>query len=93
MIVGTLQLKIHFPNPQSLKEKRMLLKSLLTRLRQEFNAGIAELDGMDLWQYSVIGAVCIGREKKELDQILDKILGFLDRENNLQVIEHEKELW
>ena len=92
MVLGTLQVKIHFPEPQSLKEKRFILKSLMTRLRQEFNAGIAELDGMDLWQHSVIAAVCVGNERKEVDRVLDQIMRFLDRENELRVVDHQKEL-
>ena len=92
MVVGTLQLKLHFPDPQSLKEKRSILKSVLTRTRQAFNVGLAELDGMDLWQYSLIAAVCVGRERKEVEKLLDQVREFFDREEHLQVIEHQKEL-
>ena len=92
MVLGTCQFKIHFPEPQSLKEKRAILKSVLVRLRREFNAGIAELDGMDLWQQSVIAVACVGRERKEVEHVLDRILEFLDCEENLRVIDHQKEL-
>lgn len=78
MIVGTLQLKLHFPEPQSLKEKRFVLKSFLTRFRQEFNAGICELDGMDLWQFSVIAAVCVSKERSEVERLLSNIMNFID---------------
>ena len=92
MVLGILQVKIHFPDPQSLKEKRMILKSVVTRFRQKFNAGIAELDGMDQWQMSVVAAACIGREKKEVDRTLNEMVNFFDREENLRIMEHQKEL-
>ena len=92
MVIGTLQTKIHFPNPQSLKEKRMILKRVLSRFRNEFNAGIAELDGMDLWQESLLAVVCVGRERKEVDRLLNRMLNFLDQERNLRVVEHQTEL-
>ena len=78
--------------PQSLKEKRSILKSVLTRIRQTFNVGIAELDGMDLWQYSLIAVVGVARERKEVEKLLDQVNDFLNKEDHLQVIEHQKEL-
>ena len=83
---------MHFPLPQTLKEKRSILKSVLTRIRQSFNVGIAELDGMDLWQYSVLAVVSVGRERKEVEKLLDQVNEFLNREEQLQVIEFQKEL-
>ena len=85
-------MKLHFPEPQSLKEKRFVLKSVVTRLRDQFNASIAELDGMDLWQSSVIAAACVGREKKEVERLLGEIMNFLDRQEHLRVVDHQKEL-
>ena len=92
MVVGTLQLQLHFPDPRSLKEKRFILKSVLTRLRQAFNAGFAELDGMDLWQSSTIAVVCVSREKREAEKLLNEVLKFLDQEEGLRVVEQQKEL-
>ena len=92
MVLGTIQLRLHFPMPQSLKEKRSILKSVLTRIRQTFNIGLAEIDGMDLWQYSVIAAVCVGRERREVEKTLDQVREFLDREEELQVVDEQKEL-
>ena len=92
MVVGTLQLKLHFPEPQSLKEKRFVLKSFLTRFRQEFNAGICELGGMNLWQFSVVAAVCVARERNGAQHLLDRMMDFADREEGFRVVEHQKEL-
>ena len=92
MIIGSIQFKLHFPEPQSLKEKRSILKSVLTRIRQTFNVGLAEIGDMDLWQASLIAAVCVGRERKEVEKVLDEVGHFLDRENQLQVVGHQKEL-
>ena len=45
MLIGTLELALRFPEPQSLKEKRMILKSLVVRLRNRFNVSVAEIVG------------------------------------------------
>ena len=92
MILGSLQLELHFPEPQSLKEKRFVLKSVLVRLRQKFNVSVAELDGMDLWQSSVIGIGTIGKHRKDVDRALTGVLNFFDREPDLRVSRYQKEL-
>ena len=92
MVLGTLQLELHFPEPQSLKEKRFVLKSALTRLKQNMNVSVAELDGMDLWQFAVVGVACVGRERKDVDRLLDQVLNFFDREDGLVVSRHAREI-
>lgn len=36
--------------PQNLKEKRAILKRIITRAKQKFNISIAETDYQDLWR-------------------------------------------
>lgn len=40
--------------PQNLKEKRAILKRIVTRAKQKFNISIAETDYQDLWQRAEI---------------------------------------
>jgi uncharacterized protein YlxP (DUF503 family) len=92
MIVGLLQVRLHFPDPQSLKEKRRILKSTVARLRQNHNIAVSEIDDMDLWQSTHLAAVCVGREKKEVDRVLDRVIYFLDHGRQWRMTDHQKEL-
>ena len=74
MVVGTLQLELKLGSPQSLKEKRMILKSLTARIRRQFNVSVAEVSGMDLWQRSGLVLSAVGRERSHVNQTLDHIL-------------------
>ena len=62
MTIAVLQLEIRFPEPQSLKEKRMILKSLLRRMRNRFNVAVAEIEGKDLWQRRHLAIASVSRE-------------------------------
>ncbi len=93
MIIGTLQLELHFFRPQSLKEKRVLLKSLLSRLRQRFNISVSEIDGMDLWQKSVLAIAAIGGEKRHINQVLDQVTDFVHEERELEIINQHMEFF
>lgn len=54
MIVGVCQLTLRLHATHSLKEKRSIIKGLLTRMRNQLNAGVAEVDAHDLWGKAVI---------------------------------------
>ena len=41
-IIGVLSIELHFPEAQSLKAKRMVVKSIKDKLRRKFNVAIAE---------------------------------------------------
>lgn len=74
MIIGILTLEIHLPYSQSLKEKRKTLNGFRDRIRNKFNAAIAEIDYQDKWQRAKVGIVTLNSQKKLVDQILSRII-------------------
>lgn len=63
---------------QSLKEKRSVLKRIVTRIQNQFNVSVSELDYQDAWQRTKIGVVTIASSKVTADQIIQQILAFID---------------
>ena len=59
MVVGTVRIKIYAPWVHSLKEKRMVVKSLCAKVKNKFNVSIAEVEDQDLHQSIVLGIACI----------------------------------
>lgn len=93
MIIGTLQLELHFFQPQSLKEKRVLLKSLVSRIRREFNVSISEIGGMDLWQTSTLAIAAVGVQTKYVNQVLDLLTEYVRKENELEIAKQQMEFF
>ncbi|MCD6574314.1 DUF503 domain-containing protein, partial [Candidatus Aerophobetes bacterium] len=50
MVVGTLELQIRLLYSNSLKDKRRIVKSLIARIRNNFNVSIAEVGDYSLWK-------------------------------------------
>lgn len=50
MIIGTVEIKIYAAWVESLKEKRMIVKSLIAKTRNKFNVSIAEIAEQDTHQ-------------------------------------------
>ncbi len=74
--IGVLTLDIHVEHSHSLKEKRHVVKSLKDRLRERFNVSVAEIEGLDSWQHSVLAAVTISKDRVHAEQVLQAVESF-----------------
>jgi uncharacterized protein YlxP (DUF503 family) len=76
MVVGLLSLELFVGGARSLKDKRMVVRSVRDRLRR-FNVAVAELEHQDLWQRAGLGVVTIAATealaRRELDAVVDAI--------------------
>lgn len=79
MNIGLLELKLHIPYAQSLKDKRMTIRSLKDRLRKRFNVSVSEVNHQELWQRAEIGIVSIGSDPTYLEQQLALALQDVER--------------
>ncbi|MBF2444971.1 DUF503 domain-containing protein [Listeria welshimeri] len=64
--------------PQNLKEKRAILKRILTRAKQKFNISIAETDYQDLWQRAEISFAVVSASHIQAEKEAREVLVFLD---------------
>lgn len=63
---------------QSLKDKRSILKRMTTRISQDFNVAIAELDYQDLWQRTKLGIVTVSNDTVRAEKVIQQVLNFID---------------
>ena len=92
MVVGVCRVDLHFPDGHSLKAKRQQLSSLKTRLGKAFNVSVAELEGQDLWQRSVLGIACIANEGSHVNRVLDQAVNMIRANPALELLEVRIEL-
>src|SRR5262245_20614452 len=55
MYVAVCELTLHLPTSASLKDKRQIVRSVLARLRNQFEVSAAEVDHQDTWQLTTLG--------------------------------------
>jgi uncharacterized protein YlxP (DUF503 family) len=72
MIVGICTLTLEIAHSNSLKDKRRVVKSIVSRVRNQFNVSIAEVDAQDLWQSAVLGIACVSNDPARAHAILEK---------------------
>jgi uncharacterized protein len=74
MVVGVCSMELSLPETTSLKDKRQIIKSLVTRLRNEFNISVAEVGAQDQWQWAVLGVACVSSDRDYADGLLTRVV-------------------
>jgi len=78
--IGILQIELHIPAAQSLKQKRHVVRSLKDRLRAHFNLSVAEVDFHDKWQRAELAIVMVAGDKTYLESQFEHIQHFIEQE-------------
>ncbi len=80
MVIGTLQISVAVPESHSLKEKRMVVRSITSRVRQSFAVAVAEVGDLDAWQSAVIGVACVSNNSRHADEMCQKVLAYVEND-------------
>ena len=78
MIVAVGIVELHIEGAQSLKEKRMVVKSLRDKLRHRFEVAANEVAMQELHQRARIGVAFIASGNAAADAMLEKISRFIE---------------
>ncbi|HWQ89874.1 MAG TPA: DUF503 domain-containing protein [Desulfitobacteriaceae bacterium] len=92
MIIGTLKIKLYAPWVHSLKEKRMTVKSICTKVRNKYNVSIAEVAEQDIHQTIVLGLAFVTNERSLTDSIIDGVLNFIEANTEAEITNIEREI-
>ncbi|HZJ98369.1 MAG TPA: DUF503 domain-containing protein [Tissierellaceae bacterium] len=92
MIIGSCELKLKIFEANSLKEKRHTIKSIIGRLKSRFNISIAEIGLNDSWKTSMIGFACVTNDTQHANEIIDRVIKFIDGDSRVEIIEYNIEL-
>ena len=92
MIVGLLTLDLHIPEANSLKSKRMVIKSIIERIKNKFNVSVAEVDANNLWQRSVLGIAMVANETQIINKVFEKIKNLILGTHTIELIDSTMEL-
>ncbi len=92
MVIGVCTIEMFFPNLQSLKDKRRILKSMLTKIRQKYNVSIAEIGYLDKWQRTTLAAACVSNDSGFVNRVLDQIVRELENFKEGYLVDYKVEI-
>ena len=92
MKIAVMTFKLHAPWVHSLKEKRMIVKSLVAKLQNKFHVSAAEIDEQDTHQIIVIGVASIVPHNAMADSLMEEISQFVEENAEAEIIDEEREI-
>jgi uncharacterized protein len=75
----------------SLKEKRMVVKSIIQRLKNKFNLSVAEVAEQDIHQTIVIGIAAICGSSAQVDSTMENVISFIEDNTDAEMIDIQRE--
>ena len=84
--------RLFAPWVHSLKEKRMIVKSLVAQLQNKFHVSAAEIDEQDVHQIIVIGVAVIVPNNSLADSLMDEISQFVETATDAEILEETREI-
>ncbi len=93
MIVGVCTIELRMSETRSLKGKRQVLKRIITRVKNNFNVAIAEVDYQDKWQRSLLGVAVVSTAQDHAHGILNKVVNFIESLYIAELLDYHIEIW
>ena len=92
MMIAAVTFRLRAPWVHSLKEKRMIVQSLIVKLPNRFHVSAAEIDEQDIHQLIVIGTAAVVPHQAMADSLMDEISQFIEENTDAEVLDEIREI-
>ena len=87
MRAAALRVELHLPTPQSLKQKRSLLRPIIEGMRKLGSYSVAEVGHHDDWQLATLGIAVVAPDGTSLEMHISKLRRYLDSRLEIEVLD------
>ena len=93
MNVGVAKVSLRLPENSSLKDKRQVVKSIISRVRNKFDVAVAEVGDNDNWYQCTIGISTVSNDRRFTNQVLSKVVEFIEKARfEVEMLDYEIEI-
>jgi len=92
MVVGIGMITFRLHGARSLKEKRKIVKSIISRMRNSFNASVGEVGSNDIYQRAEIGFTLTGNDRLVINSKIDKMFNMADEMGLAEIVDTKMEI-
>lgn len=94
MQVGLCRVSLRIPENHTLKGKRQVSLSLISKIRSRFNVSIAEVEDNDHWQRLTLGISCVSNEASHANSVLTEVVHFIQvSRGDLELLDYQIEVF
>lgn len=93
MHIGLCTIDLRLPGNGSLKGKRSITKSIVTRVSREFNVSVAEVDAQNMWQRAVLGVACVSSSADYAHGQLERVVQWIETHRpDVELLDYQIEM-
>ncbi|MPN38299.1 hypothetical protein SDC9_185823 [bioreactor metagenome] len=92
MIIVSAQVKLYAPWVQTLKEKRMVVKSLVAKIHNQFNVSVAETGEQDTHKTILLGVACVADSASFADAVVNRVISFIEENTEAEICDILREI-
>ena len=92
MKIAVMSFRLYAPWVHSLKEKRMIVRSMIAKLQNRFHVSAAEIEEQDTHQIIVIGVAAIVPHQAIADSLMDEISRFVEENTEAEILDEVREI-
>ncbi len=92
MQIAAMTFRLHAPWVHSLKEKRMIVQSLITRLQSRLHVSAAEIEEQNTHQIIVIGVAAVVPHQAMADRVMETVSRFVEENCDAEILEETAEV-
>jgi uncharacterized protein len=89
LLVAGIRAELRITGAQSLKEKRHVVKSVISALASRDGIGVSEIDHQNLWQRSTLGVAAVASHPRRLEQLVNDVDALLHSRRDLDLLSLE----
>lgn len=78
MYVAVCQMTLHIGMSASLKDKRQVVRSVLQRVRNQFEVAAAEVGTQESWQIATLGLSCVSGSAKHAQEVIEHVARYVE---------------
>ena len=78
MNVGLCTITLRIPGSHSLKDKRRIVRSLCSRVRNRFNAAVAEVGDNESWQLATLGVATVSNDARHASEMVRSVVTYIE---------------
>ena len=93
MFVGSLMMTLYLPECESLKDKRRVVQSILTKMRSKHRVAAAEVDDLSIWNRAVLGCACVSNSHRHVQEIMDCMVRWVELNYDVDITQTRMEIF
>jgi uncharacterized protein YlxP (DUF503 family) len=92
MVIGMGVIRFRIHGCRSLKAKRRVVKTIVSRIHNNFNASVGEVAANDVYQRADIGFAMVGSDRRFVNAKIDKLFNMVEDMGIAEVYDSEMEI-